>query len=243
MTAAVLLTFIGASVWIVLDRCMVSAADSTQRMRAFEIARENMEKLIALESVQEMTEYGISEKYADIRWQSTIETFYDGQASGMWARAVCRAEFTDTAGENRAVELTHWLTKLTAEQEQQLMGQQEAQKQQLAKHIIETEELAAEYAGVSVETIRLWVKNGMPTAEGAYLKPWLDSYFKYDGNPSYAEKQRVITEYPELSKPAQTASPAGQDVPPVPGMTDEPEDDEPDTDTEAPMVLPPRPPG
>lgn len=239
MTAATLLVFIGSSVWIVLDRCMVSAADATQRVRAFEIARENMEKLIGTDTVQETTEYGASEKFPDIRWQSTIESFYDAQSTGMWVRAVSRAEYTDTAGETKAVEFTHWLTALSPEQAQQLMERREKQQQELAKHIIETEELAAQYAGVNVETIREWAKNGMPAPDGAYIKPWLDLYLATDGRPTPAEKQEVIAQYPELGMPGQSgSSPTGETT-----STEEPGKTGSETETEQPMPMPPPPPG
>jgi type II secretory pathway pseudopilin PulG len=209
MAAVTLLAFIGTSVWIVLQRCTASAADATQRMRAFETARENMEKILGLDSVQETTEYGISEKFPDIRWQTTIESFYEPLASGMWVRAVCSAEYTDTTGEVRNVELTNWLTKLSSAQMSQLEQKSELQKQLIAKHIIATEELAAEFAGVTVETIRQWVKNGMPmTDAGEYLRPWLDLYLRTNGNPTEEDRQSTLTEYPELSntKPKKAAS-------------------------------------
>jgi type II secretory pathway component PulJ len=92
MAAVALLAFIGASAWVVMDRCMMSAADSTQRMHAFEIARENMEKLLGSASVTEMTEYGVSEKFPDISWQTAVETFYEPIISSIWVQAVCSAE-------------------------------------------------------------------------------------------------------------------------------------------------------
>ena len=200
MVSVALLAFIGVSVWVVLERCTASAADSTQRMRAFEIARENMEKLLGSDSVQEMTEYGISEKFQDIRWQTSVESFSEPLTSRMWARAVCSAEYTDSAGETKNVELIHWLTSLTDAQLAQLTARSAAQKQLLVKHIIATEELAAEYTGVDAKTIRQWVKNGMPMTESdEYLKPWLDLYLQTNGNPTEQDRQDTLAEYPELS--------------------------------------------
>jgi hypothetical protein len=200
MAAVTLLAFIGISVWVVLERCTASAANSIQRMRAFEIARENMEKILGLDSVQETTEYGTSEKFPDIRWQTTIESFYEPATSHMWVRAVCSAEYTDTSGEPQNVELTNWLTRISDAQMKQVTQKSELQKQQITKYIIATEELAAEFAGVTVETIKQWVKNGMPmTDAGEYLKPWLDLYLRTDGNPTEEDRQSTLTEYPELS--------------------------------------------
>lgn len=224
MAAVALLAFIGATAWVVMQRCMMSAADSAQRMRAFEIARENMEKLLGSASVTESTEYGVSEKFPDVRWQTTVETFYQPITSGMWVRAVCSAEYSDSSGENKTVELTHWLTELTKEQVQELMRRIELKKQMLAEHIIETEYLAAEYAGVSVETIRQWVQNGMPVTEnGEYLKPWLDLYLETNGSPTEEEKQTVISEYPELPAVAQGQTSTDQQAEPASEL---PSDDE-----------------
>jgi predicted transcriptional regulator len=215
MAAVALLAFIGASVWVVMERCMLSAADSTQRMRAFEIARENMEKLLSSASVTEMSEYGVSEEFPDIRWQTTVETFYEPITSRVWVQAVCSAEYSDSAGETRTVELTHWLTDLTKEQLQELTRRMELKKQMLAEQTIETEDLAAEYAGVRVETIRQWVRNGMPVTEnGEYLKPWLDLYLETAGSPTEEEKQSIISQYPEL--------PAVTPRTPAPGLGEEP---------------------
>ena len=200
MVSVALLAFIGVSVWLVLERCTASAADSIQRMRAFEIARENMEKLLGSDSVQEGTEYGISEKFQDIRWQTAVESFYEPVTSHMWARAVCSAEYTDSGGETKDVELTHWLTRLTDAQSAQLTARSAMQKQLLVKYIVATEELAAEYAGVDAKTIQQWVKNGMPMTEsGEYLEPWLDLYLQTDGNPTEQDRQDTLAEYPELS--------------------------------------------
>lgn len=207
VTAVVLLVFITASVWVVLEHCMVSAADTTQRMCAFEIARGNMEKLLDLNSVQETAEYGTDEKFPDIRWQTTVERFYEPVASHMWIRAVCLAEYTDSAGETRNVELTNWLTELTDEQVQKLAQQDEAQRKLQAKYIIETEDTAAQYAGVDVKVLQQWVRNGMPTAAGGgYLRPWLDLYLATNGSPSERDKEGLISRYPDLAVSGQPKS-------------------------------------
>jgi hypothetical protein len=199
MAAVTLLAFIGAGVWIVVERCSLSATDSTQRMRAFETARDNMEKLLLATSVEESTEYGTSEKFPDIRWQTTVETFYQPVDSKMWVRAVASADYTDSAGQTQTISLTNWLTELSDEQVNQLEERKALLEKVLEKHLIEGEEFAAEYAGVTVDTIQTWVRNGMPTFEKAYIKPWLDLYLQTDGQPTDLDKQRLIAKYPELS--------------------------------------------
>lgn len=212
VAAVALLAFIGVSAWVVMDRSMISAADTTQRMHAFEIARENLETILGSASVTEKTEYGISEKYPNITWRTTVETFYEpaSSLSRMWVRAVCSAEYTDSAGENQSVELSHWLTALTKAQKQELMRRKELREQAIAEHIIETEQLAAEYAGVSVETIRQWALDGMPVTEnGQFLKPWLDLYLETDGNPTEEQRQYILYKYPELSAVAPPTDTSG----------------------------------
>jgi len=116
VTSLIILALISSSVLAVINRCMVSAADSTVRMQAFEVARDNMETLLSKDSVEETTEYGSSDKYPQIQWETTVEAFYEPAEEQIWAKAVCSAEYDDTAGETQTVELTHWLTALTKDQ-------------------------------------------------------------------------------------------------------------------------------
>ena len=191
LTAVGILALISSSVLVVVDRCMTSAADSTLRMQAFEVARENMENLLSRDSAEEMVEYGNSERYPEIQWQTTVESFYEPLTSRMWVQAVCLAEYTDSAGDAQKVELTHWLTDLTKEQVLQLIEEQLKEKEHLADQIIESAEEAAAYAGVDVETIEQWVENGMlKTSDGFFLKDELDLYEQTDGNPTVKDKKR-----------------------------------------------------
>lgn len=192
------LVFLG--VLVVINRCVASAADSTLRMKAFEVARENMEKLLASDSVKESIEYGISEQYPDISWQTVVETFYEPITARMWIRGVCSAQYEDTEGEEQTVELIHWLTDLTKEQLLQIMKQEEEEEEQLlAAQLIETIEEAAQYAGVDVETIEQWIENGMLTTEnGSFVKSNLDLYKRSNGNPSDEDKELQVESEADL---------------------------------------------
>jgi hypothetical protein len=171
-------------------------------MQALEVARENMEALLAADSVKETTEYGQSDKYPEIEWQTVVETFYEPITARMWIRAVCSAEYDDTAGELQTVELTHWLTDLTREQLLQIMREEEKEKEDLAGELIETVEEAAEYAGVEPETIEQWLENGMLTTEdGSFVKKNLDIYRQNDGNPSPEDKQLQAKSLTDLREP------------------------------------------
>ena len=200
--ALAILGLISSSVLVVIGRCVASATDSGLRMQALEVARENMEALLSADSVKETIEYGESDKYPEIEWQTVVETFYEPITVRMWIRGVCSAEYTDTAGELQTVELTHWLTDLTKEQLLQIMKEEEKEKEQFADELIETLEEAAEYAGVEPETIEQWLENGMLTTEdGSFVKQNLDIYRQNDGNPSPEDRQLQAKSIAGLREP------------------------------------------
>ncbi len=130
VTALIILALISASVLVVVNRCMASAVDLTARMCAFEVARENMEKLLSSRSVTEMVEYGSSDKYPEIQWQTVVEVFYDPLTLRMWLQGICSADYTDAAGKVQTIELTHWLTDLTKEQLFQIIEEKKKEKEQ-----------------------------------------------------------------------------------------------------------------
>lgn len=183
-----ILALICSSVLVVINRCMVSAAEMTQRMNAFDIARENMEKILVSDSVKENIEYGSSEKYPGIQWQTTVETFYPSDDQRMWVRAVCAAEYTDTKGELKKIELTNWLTDLTEEQSRQVLDANDAGE---GNKVFATLEEAAKYAGVDAAVVEQWLKNGMiKDSSGGYIKSELDLYKRTNGNPTIEDRIR-----------------------------------------------------
>ncbi len=125
VTALVILSIISTGVFVVIDRCINAASDTALKVQAFEVARENMEKLLGRESVQEKLEYGISERYPDIQWETRVEPFNDSASNRMWARAVCLAEYTDAMGETQQVNMTHLLTDLSATEAQRVLEREE----------------------------------------------------------------------------------------------------------------------
>jgi type II secretory pathway pseudopilin PulG len=226
--ALAILALLSSSVLVVIGRCVASAADSSLRMQAFEVARENMEKLLASDTVKESAEYGESERYPEITWETVVETFYEPITARMWIRGVCSAQYEDTEGQEQTVELIHWLTDLTKEQLLQIMKQEEEEGDQLAAQLIETIEEAAQYAGVDVETIEQWIDNGMLTTEdGSFVKDNLDLYKQSQGNPSAETKALQVKSQAELtgqqSKPSETKATDQQslegDVDPKTGLT------------------------
>jgi hypothetical protein len=168
-------------------------------MQAFDVARENMEKLLADDSVEESVEYGSSDRYPGIKWQTTVETFHEPLTSRMWVKAVCSAEYTDTEGETQTVELIHWLTDVTKQQLLEIMKAKE--EGELASQVLGTIEEAAEYAGVDVSTIQQWIDNGMLTTEdGSFVKANIDLYKQSGGKPSPEEISQQIQSTAELEE-------------------------------------------
>jgi type II secretory pathway pseudopilin PulG len=133
VTALIILAITTSSVLVVINRCVSSTADSEIRRQAFEVARDNMETVLASTSVSEMVEVGTSDKYPQIQWQTTIEPFYEPVTERMWVQATCSAEYADTAGELQTVELTHWLTDLTKKQLLEIIEQRQKEKERLAE--------------------------------------------------------------------------------------------------------------
>jgi len=133
VTALIILAIVTSSVLVVINRCVSSTADSAIRRQAFEVARDNMETVLTSTSVSEMVEVGISDKYPQIQWQTTVEPFYEPITGRMWVQAVCSAEYTDAAGELQTVELTHWLAELTKEQLFEIVEERQKEKERLAE--------------------------------------------------------------------------------------------------------------
>jgi len=200
LTALAVLALISSSVLVVINRCVASAADSALRIQAFEVARENMEKLLSSTSLEEGVEYGESDKYPEITWTIVVETFYEPITARIWARGVCSAEYRDAEGQEQKVELTHWLADLTKEQLLEVMTR-EGEEGQLAAQLIGTIDEAAEYAGVNVRTIERWLDNGMlTTKDGLFIGMNLDVYMHSGGNPSPEDKELQVQSEAELIK-------------------------------------------
>jgi len=150
MAAIAILSYVFLGLLVVMNRYMSSAVDSVMRMQAFEVARKNMEDLLTSDLVEESVEFGDSEKYPDIQWQTVVESFTVPLTDKMWVQAICSAEYTDSEGEVRKIELTHWLTDLTKAQEQQILARQEEEKERLAE---EADEMLDELDGVDPNEI------------------------------------------------------------------------------------------
>ena len=134
VTSVIILALISSSVFVVISRNVDAAADSKQKMRAFEVARDKMEQLLTLNKIEEQTEYGFSETYPDIEWKVAVESFYEPQTDHMWARAFTSAQYVDTNDVLQKVELTHWLTDLSKKEVEKILEQQRKEQQWLEEN-------------------------------------------------------------------------------------------------------------
>ena len=148
--AVAILAAITTSVLVVMNRCVTAAIDIRVKTQAFEIARENMEKLLASASLSDMTEFGYSEQNPDIEWQTAVQSFYEPVTSRMWMEAVCSATYYDSKNAQQKIELTHWLTDLTKEQVLKILDQQSREagfmdQTQYEEYITKIQNLTAQY--------------------------------------------------------------------------------------------------
>ncbi len=200
MTALAILALVSSSILVVVDRCLESTGDSVLRMEAFQIARENMEKILASTTVEETVDYGRSELYPDIAWQTVVEAFSEPVSGKMWIRAICSTDYTDSTGEEQTIKLEHWITELTDQQANQLAGQPGSIEELTAEQVLATAEEAAVYAGVDVETVKKWVEDGLVTMkDGDFIKYNLDVYVRSDGKPTGVEKKQQVKSMEELA--------------------------------------------
>lgn len=199
LTALAILALASTSVLVVIDRCMASASDSTLRMEAFELARENLEKILALDSVMESIDFGTSEKYSGVSWQTVIEAFPEPVTGQMWVRAVCSADYVDSKGEKQKIELVHWLTELTDQQAGQLVSQQDLEKLEI-EQVLKTDEEAAAYAKIDTETLRQWVQDGLvKMQDDTFLRYNLDVFILNKGSPTPDQKAEQVESVQELA--------------------------------------------
>jgi prepilin-type N-terminal cleavage/methylation domain-containing protein len=205
LTALAILALASSSVLLVIDRCVNSAADSGLRMEAFRLVRENLEQVLVCDSVEESVEYGTSDLYPDISWETKIEAFPEPVNGQMWVRAVCTAEYTDSKDQAQKVELIHWIAELTDQQAGALLSEEEMARLE-AEQVLSTAENAAKYARINVETLQQWVENGLLTTEdGGYIKYNLDLFVESKGEPSEQDKARQVESIEELAMALRTA--------------------------------------
>ena len=121
LAALGVLAVISATIFVIIDRAVDTTADMAMQRQAFEIARENMEKILAGSTATESSEFGISDRYPNIEWHTATESFYEPITSQMWVRAVSTADYYDCDSQQQSIEFTHWVTNLTQKEIQKLL--------------------------------------------------------------------------------------------------------------------------
>lgn len=129
--ALLLLSLMLGSVMVLMNRYVEAVMDMRLEEEAFELARSNMEMLLSETKLSQSSDYGTSETNPAIDWETVVEPFYEPVTSNMWIRAVCKAGYTDTAGEYQEIELEHWITSLTRDQIKQVVAQQKIEAEYL----------------------------------------------------------------------------------------------------------------
>ncbi len=125
----VILGVIATSVITIMNECIESTIEHGSRQRAFEISRENMERILAWPYVQELNDYGTDEKNPDIQWETVIEPFYEPVTNRMWIRAVCSSSFTTREGEREEINLANWITSLSEQQIKNILDQRRREQE------------------------------------------------------------------------------------------------------------------
>lgn len=137
--ALVILSMLISSALVVMSRITSGMVDLQSETQAFSIARQNLEKLLSATTVSDMTEYGVVETNPDMDWEIVVEPFYEPISNRMWIRGLSSASYTASSGERKTIELTCWLTGLTAQQIRQILEQQKRQEE-FMKQYSESEE-------------------------------------------------------------------------------------------------------
>lgn len=218
-----ILSIIASSAMVIMARNRDSSYNVTMRLRALEVARENMEEMLIAETIEEQTEFGFSEKYPSIEWENTIETFFAPMEGQTWARAIAIARYEDIDDDNdgdedmddlaavKEIKLEHWLCRVT-DAEMDALDQLEGTQSGLLESIAE----AAEFAGVDEEVVKMWLENGMiQTEEGYFIEANLSLFKRTEGNPSVEElaQQAVTGVFDDMPNEDIPVDPESADVP------------------------------
>lgn len=127
--ALVILALVTTGSLVAMNRYLNTAIDQGIKMEAFNLARENMEKVLSASKLTDYVQQGESEMNPDIRWQNSVESFYEPLTSRMWIRAVCGVSYLDSQGENQEIELTHWVTDISKKQVLAIIDQKKREEE------------------------------------------------------------------------------------------------------------------
>ena len=129
MAALIILALITSGSLVAMNRYMKTAIEQDIKMEAFNLARENMENILSVSLLTDDIQQGQSETNPDIRWQNSVESFYEPLTSRMWIRAICGVSYLDSEGEDQEIELTHWVTDISKKQMLAIIEQQKREEE------------------------------------------------------------------------------------------------------------------
>ncbi len=125
VAALMILSLMCSSIVFVIKRCMTETMNTTLKMQALEVIRGKMEEMLASTSVKEGTDFGLSDEYPQITWQTTVENFPEPVNQRMWVKVTCGAEYVDANDTTQQLELTHWITSVTSEQLKKIIKEEQ----------------------------------------------------------------------------------------------------------------------
>lgn len=129
MAALIILALITSGSLVAMNRYMKTAIEQDIKMEAFNLARENMENILSVSLLTDDIQQGQSKTNPDIRWQNSVESFYEPLTSRMWIRAICGVSYLDSEGEDQEIELTHWVTDISKKQMLAIIEQQKREEE------------------------------------------------------------------------------------------------------------------
>lgn len=174
LTALVIVGFTCGTVLIVINNSLDSMSDQESRLRAIDVARENIESLLAQTSLKEFSETGLSDLYPDIEWSRGIEVVEFQGTSDLWMKAFSTANFYNTDNELEEIEFINWLAPLTDQQQKQVLQDRQKEDEYLEEmqqeELLEEEAADQEYDGEDMEDA-LDMLNGIDTGSTEEQQP------------------------------------------------------------------------
>lgn len=122
LAAMIIVGMIAGSVMVVINNCIESIDEMCVRQEAFELAKENIEKVLLSSKVKESIESGTSDINPEVECEVKIRA-EDSKTEdgGMWVQATITSTFKDENNKPQTIEFNTWLTKLTEAEEKQLL--------------------------------------------------------------------------------------------------------------------------
>lgn len=203
MAALVILGVILTSSVLICNNAMETTIDLRSRGQAFEVARENMEMLLAQKEVRQMSDYGVSPYFPDIEYEMAVEPFYEPITNQMWIQAMSSASYMDKNQERQTIKLTNWVTSLTKKQIQQIVEQMKMDNEYMQAMIEQFEDLSPEELYKRMEDYAYGGDNVMATYLGELIA-W--------HHPTSVQATKIIEVVPNFTPPPPDQPPTPPEI-------------------------------